>query len=126
MTGGLDLIDQGRRLLWMTGQTRLRLIESELALGLTFCIVVENDLYMGELDAAQRFKGKLEHLIALLRRSVNATAGLPGEQMEELQSRLAKLERRVSAVESRLKRRAAVKPLQLLSRPERSREEMSS
>jgi hypothetical protein len=117
MTADFDLIEQGRRMEWMTMQTRLRLLESELALGLTFCMVLETELRLGEVAAARGFLHKLKGMLKAVRRSIDDTGGLPAYQLNYLRQKLQSIEQRVRSVEVQLKRGITRRHLQLMRWP---------
>lgn len=102
MAPGFDLIDQARRLQWMTTQTRMRLIESELALGATFCMVLETELRLGEFDAAHESFRKLERTVDAVRHGIRAAKGSSARRLKDLREKLASLQQRMRAIELRL------------------------
>ena len=117
MTAAFDPIELGRRLEWTTVQTRLRLIESQLALGLTFCMVLETEIRLGEFEIAHQSLLKLEHSIHALRGSMKNGRGLPRQFLRNVREKLQSLERRVRAAKLSLSGTATGRRLQVIPWP---------
>ena len=117
MPAELDLIDHGRRLQFLTAQTRMRLMESELSLGLTFCMVLETELRLGEIDAARKFLAKAAQTIDHVGRSIRAAAEMGPREKQALRRRLARVEGRLREVRSKLTRGKVSKQLRIVPWP---------
>ena len=117
MTGPSDLADQVRRLELMTTQTRLRLIESELALGLTFCMVLETEIRLGEIDTARRSIQNAHRTVEHVSRSMGNAVDMPSFEKRELRKRLTAVRNRLRAVDSKLARTAKSKYLKIVPWP---------
>ena len=92
----MDVVGRGEKLFWQ--HTGIR-HESELVFGLTFCMVLETELRLDEVDAAHRFLRKLEHTLEGVHRNIDEARGLPACQLRNLRKHLEGLDQRVSEIE---------------------------
>jgi hypothetical protein len=93
--------DEFRRLQTEAAQTRVRSIQSQIAIGLTFCSVAECQLKLGHAEHLDAVIAKLRKLTATARRHLNEPGHVPSSDVEKICTELARLESGILALEER-------------------------
>ena len=93
------------RLRAMAAETRLRAVESQLSLGITFCAIAETELRFGRLDEATKMVTKLRHHAEIIRLHIDEPGHLPTIAIPTLNGQLTELKNRTDKIESLLRQR---------------------
>ena len=83
-------------------QLRMRAIQNKISLAFTFCATVETKVRCGRRDEAERLLGKLCTTIDHLHLHINPYINLPDTFLAECREQLARLEQRVSLINSEM------------------------
>ena len=103
----MEIIQQKSRaaqLRAMAAQSRMRAIESQLALGMTLCAVAETDISFGRLGEVYRILSKLGQAIKTFHLHINEPNHVPQGSVVDLRKKLAQLEDRTERIKFELHR----------------------
>ena len=103
MTRNSGYVTEIARLRTMAAESRLRVIESQLALGFTLCAVAETEIRYSCLDEAIKVINKVRHHAETIRFHVNEKNHLPATAIPRLRKELTQLNRRVEEIELSLR-----------------------
>ncbi len=84
-------------------QVRLRAIKAQLSASSTLCKLMEAAVDHGRTDELHNLIGKLRETLASVDRHLDEPHHVPKESLADVRDQLARLERRVAAIEKRLK-----------------------
>ena len=90
-----------RSLRTAAAQTRLRAIQSQIAIGLTLCNIAKSELQNGHADHAHEMVEKLRRHAQTIDRHVNEPKHVPDDEIGKLRIELAQLESAILALEER-------------------------
>jgi vacuolar-type H+-ATPase subunit I/STV1 len=93
------------RLHQTAAESRLRVVESELALAFTLCAVAETQIRYSRLDEAIKLLNKIRHHAETISFHVSEPDHLPTVAISTLQRQLTQLRKRTEEIESRLRQR---------------------
>jgi ATP/maltotriose-dependent transcriptional regulator MalT len=94
-----QLANEFGRLKVEASECRARAIRSQIAAGLTFCIVARTELDYGHVEAAHRLLERVQNLCKRVRYHLNAPGHVPSNVVEKVNAELVQLETRVAAIE---------------------------
>ena len=97
-------LDEFRHLRIQAAQTRLRAIQSQVALGLTFCSVAELELKIGHSERIRKVIENLQRLSATVRRHLDEPDHVPSDAVEGVRTELVRLESRILALDEHERR----------------------
>src|SRR5262249_46350810 len=85
-----------------TAGVRLQAIESQFTSALNYCLTAENAMsVLGRVESARRAIEKARHTAEQVRANIKEPHHLPADSVAHINERLAKLDRRISSVETR-------------------------
>jgi len=84
-------------------QLRMKAIGNKISLAFTFCETVETEARCGRRDEAEQLLGKLCTTIDHLDLHINPYINLPDTFLAECREQLARLEERVSLIDSEMR-----------------------
>ena len=84
-------------------ECRLRTVESQVSLGFTLCTLAETEIHYDRPDEAIKLLCKLRHHAGTIRNHLDEPNYLPRTAISDLRRQLTQLEKRIEAVESRLR-----------------------
>ena len=94
--------DVASRRIWdKAARIRLQVIESQLALGFTFCQIAETQREYGRLPEADLVIQKVQHLVQTVRGHLDEPNHVPEAEVGDARTHLAQLESRILEVEWR-------------------------
>ena len=99
-----EIMDEVRRLAVITEQTRMRVVESKLALTLSLCTAAETCMSIGDPDEAAILVQQASVAAASARVSINTGAGV---SLALSRKELAKLEKRIRELAARLQSKSS-------------------
>ncbi len=102
MSEGNHYESEMSRLHIAAAQARLRVIESQLSLGLTLCAVAETEILYGRIGEARRVTEKVRRAVDSARYHIDEPNHVPASSTADLRDQLAKLKKRLAAVESKI------------------------
>ena len=83
-------------------QSRLRVIESQLSLGLTLCALADTEILYRQYSQAHKILDRVKHAAHSIGCHLDEPEHLPGDAIASLRKQLKQLEARAEQVESRL------------------------
>lgn len=84
-------------------ESRLRVIESQLALAFTLCAIAETEIRYSRPDEAIKVVNKVRHHTETIRTHVDEPNHLPSAAISGLHRQLTQLEKRTEEIELRLR-----------------------
>ncbi len=97
----MDRTAETERLKTIAQQTRLKTIQTELTLALTWCSVARTEVEMGECDRFQISLQRIKYATESLRRRIADPAHVKPALTPELKSVLKKLDLKIKDLETR-------------------------
>ncbi len=88
------------RLHRMAAESRLRAVESQLALAFTLCAIAETEIRYSRPDEAIKVVNKLRHHAETIRFHIDEPNHLPSIAIPDLRQQLTKLQKRTEEIES--------------------------
>ena len=92
--------EKTHRLRAVAEQTRLRVIEAELTLVMTWCSVAMTEAELGEKDRFRKSFQRIQRAVALLRKHINEPAHVPAELADGFRDKLELLDRKIEQLEA--------------------------
>lgn len=89
----------------MAAESRLKAVESQLALGFTLCAIAETEIQYSRRDEAIKVVNKVRHHAETIGFHIDEPDHLPPAVISGLQKQLAQLKERTKEIESRLRQR---------------------
>lgn len=93
------------RLHKMGAESRLRAVESQLALAFTLCSIAETEIRYSRLDEASKVTNKVRHHAETISFHIDEPNHLPAIAISELRQQVAQLKKRTEEIGSRLGQR---------------------
>jgi hypothetical protein len=90
------------RLHRMAAQSRLRAVESQIALAFTLCAIAETEIRYGQTDEAIKVLKKVRHHAETISFHIDEPNHLPSPAISDLRKQLTQLRKRTEEIESSL------------------------
>ncbi len=91
--------DETKRLRIESQEARLRLIETELSVVMTWCSLAQTEANLGEKIQLQKSLDRINRAVLSLRQHINDSAHVPTESAPQFRARLKELELKVGELE---------------------------
>ena len=85
------------------GESRLKSIETQLALAVTFCAVAETEIRYARLDEAIKVLNKVRHHAETISIHLDEPGHLPWAAVPDLRKQLVELNKRIDEIELRIR-----------------------